>query len=59
VTMRPIFWLRPLRDQGMPVARETRRLAAVMPTKRFQLNPPLFMLAKIAQAGGAQARTGI
>jgi hypothetical protein len=39
----PTLRCRPDFDQGIPVARETLRLAFVIPTARFQLNPPLFI----------------
>jgi len=38
----PTLRWRPDLLQGMPVERETRRLAFVMPNCRFQLHPPLF-----------------
>ena len=41
----PTLRCRPDLVQGMPVARETRRLAPVIPTNRFQLKPPLFITA--------------
>ena len=39
----PTLRCRPDLVQGMPVARDTRRLAFVTPNWRFQLQPPLFM----------------
>jgi hypothetical protein len=39
----PTLRCRPDFVQGTPVARETLRLAFVIPTARFQLKPPLFM----------------
>src|SRR4051794_1886311 len=41
--MAPTLRCRPGLVQGIPVARETRRLALVMPTARLQLKPPLFI----------------
>jgi hypothetical protein len=39
----PTLRCRPDFVQGMPVARDTLRLALVTPTARFQLKPPLFI----------------
>lgn len=41
-TIEPTFRCLPDFVHGMPVARETLRLAFVTPMARFQLNPPLF-----------------
>jgi hypothetical protein len=43
-TIRPSLRCRPDRVQGMPVARETRCLALVIPTARFHENPPLLAM---------------
>lgn len=39
----PTLRCRPDLVHGMPVARDTRRFALVMPNWRFQLHPPLFI----------------
>ncbi len=39
----PAFLCRPDFVQGIPVARDTLRLAFVTPVARFQLNPPRFI----------------
>jgi hypothetical protein len=39
----PTLRWRPDFVHGMPVARDTRRLAFVMPSWRFQLHPPRFI----------------
>ncbi len=41
--MAPTLRCRPDLVHGIPVARDTRRFAAVIPRKRFQLKPPRFM----------------
>ena len=41
--MAPTFRCRPDLVHGIPVARETLRFAFVIPSSRFQLNPPLFI----------------
>ena len=41
----PTFRCRPDFVHGMPVARETLRLAFVIPTARLQLKPPLFIFS--------------
>src|SRR5207253_1049010 len=43
----PTLRCRPDLVHGMPVARETRRLAFVIPSARFQLKPPLFIAAPL------------
>jgi hypothetical protein len=45
----PTFRCRPDFDQGIPVARDTLRLAFVIPTARFQLNPPLFISLSLVE----------
>ena len=40
----PTLRCRPDFVHGMPVARETRRFATVMPSSRFQENPPWFVI---------------
>lgn len=39
----PTFLCRPERVRGMPIALEIFRLAAVIPSRRFQEKPNLFM----------------
>jgi hypothetical protein len=47
--MAPTLRCRPDRVHGIPVARDTLRFAFVIPVARFQLKPPLFMLAPFAR----------
>ena len=54
----PTLRWRPDRVQGMPVARDTRRLAEVRPIWRLQLQPPRFIgFSSRAQRAGRQGLT--
>ena len=47
VTILPIFCALPLLDKGIPILREIFCFTLVMPIKRFQENPPRFILPPI------------
>lgn len=55
----PTLRCRPDLVHGIPVARETRRLAAEMPKRRFQLKPPLFIVSPFLGSTGTCTSYGL
>ena len=56
MTVRPIFRWRPERVSGIPILRDIRAFAPLIPTKRFHEKPPLFMSLGDYEGGPKRTR---